>query len=155
EVWTVGGDAATGFTFTNGGKTRSMAGSYSSVYPGAGENETWTLEASDTTGGYYVKNEGRGKYLLGDDKYDECATSESDNSVVVFQVVDGVPEPEPEPTQLEVRASPASGASLAEAATIELMSVEGASIYYTSDGSTPTTDSKAYTQALTVGEDVA
>ena len=155
EVWTVGGDAATGFTFTNGGKTLSMAGSYSSVYPGAGENETWTLEASDTTGVYYVKNQGRGNYLLWDDKYDDWTTSESDKTGVVFQVVDGVPEPEPEPTQLEVRATPASGASLTEAATIELMSVEGATIYYTTDGSNPTTDSKAYTQALTVGEDVA
>ena len=39
EVWTVGGEDGA-WTFTsNSGKTLSMAGSYSSVYPGAGDND--------------------------------------------------------------------------------------------------------------------
>ena len=47
-----------------------------------------------------MKNQGRGNYLLWDDKYDDWTTSKSDKTGVVFQVVEGVPEPEPEPSQL-------------------------------------------------------
>ena len=116
EVWTVGGDAENGFTFTNGGKTLSMAGSYSSVYPGAGDNETWTLEAGETAGTYYVKNTGRGNYLLWDDKYDDWTTNATSKTALSFRVVEGVPET-PEETTLEVRSNPASGASLTEGDT--------------------------------------
>ena len=154
EVWTVGGDAENGFTFTNGGKTLSMAGSYSSVYPGAGDNETWTLETGETEGTYYMKNNGRGNYLLWDSKYEDWTTNATSKTALSFRVVEGVPET-PEETTLEVRANPASGASLTEGDTIELSSLEGAAIYYTTDGSDPTTDSTQYTGALTVGQDVA
>lgn len=154
EVWTVGGDAENGFTFTNGGKTLSMAGSYSSVYPGAGDNETWTLETGETAGTYYMKNNGRGNYLLWDSKYEDWTTNATSKTALSFRVVEGVPET-PEETTLEVRANPASGASLTEGDTIELSSLEGAAIYYTTDGSDPTTDSTQYTGALTVGQDVA
>ena len=154
EVWTVGGDAENGFTFTNGGKTLSMAGSYSSVYPGAGDNETWTLETGETAGTYYMKNNGRGNYLLWDSKYEDWTTNATSKTALSFRVVEGVPET-PEETTLEVRANPASGASLTEGDTIELSSLEGAAIYYTADGSDPTTDSTQYTGTLTVGQDVA
>ena len=154
EVWTVGGDAENGFTFTNGGKTLSMAGSYSSVYPGAGDNETWTLETGETAGTYYMKNNGWGNYLLWDSKYEDWTTNATSKTALSFRVVEGVPET-PEETTLEVRANPASGASLTEGDTIELSSLEGAAIYYTTDGSDPTTDSTQYTGALTVGQDVA
>lgn len=154
EIWTVGGDAENGFTFTNGGKTLSMAGSYSSVYPGAGDNETWTLEAGESAGTYYVKNTDRGNYLLWDSKYDDWTTNATSKTALSFRVVEGVPET-PEETTLEVTSSPASGASLTEGDTIELSSLEGASIYYTTDGTDPTTDSTRYTGPLTVGEDVA
>ena len=42
EVWTVGGNAENGFTFTNGGKTLSMAGSSPASTPGPGITGTWT-----------------------------------------------------------------------------------------------------------------
>lgn len=154
EVWTVGGDAENGFTFTNGGKTLSMAGSYSSVYPGAGDNETWTLEPGESAGTYYVKNTVRGNYLRWDDKYKDWTTSAQEKTALSFRVVEGIPET-PEETTLTVRANPASGASLTAGDTIELSSLEGAQLYYTADGTDPTTDSTKYTGPLTVGEDVA
>lgn len=154
EVWTVGGDAESGYTFTsNGGQTLSMAGSYSSVYPGAGDNETWTLEAAGE-GTYYLKNAGRGNYLLWDSSYDDWTTSADDKTAVAFRVVDGLPEEPDDGNGLEVRATPVSGATLQEGDTIELSAAQGAAIYYTTDGTDPTRDSAVYTGPLTVGTDV-
>ena len=154
EVWTVGGDAESGYTFTsNGGQTLSMAGSYSSVYPGAGDNETWTLEAAGE-GTYYLKNAGRGNYLRWDSKYDNWTTSADDKTAVAFRVVDGLPEEPDDGNGLEVRATPVSGATLQEGDTIELSAAQGAAIYYTTDGTDPTRDSAVYTGPLTVGTDV-
>lgn len=152
EIWTVGGNAESGWTFTsNGGKTLSMAGSYSSVYPGAGENETWILEAAGPEGQYYVKNEGRGNYLFWDDEYDDWTTRTEEKTAVTFVVVEP-PEEEPEVEGLEVRATPASGASLEEGDTIELTAAEGTTIYYTTDGSEPTQESAVYTGTITLGD---
>lgn len=154
EVWTVGGDAESGYTFTsNGGQTLSMAGSYSSVYPGAGDNETWTLETAGE-GTYYLKNAGRGNYLRWDSKYDDWTTSADDKTAVAFRVVDGLPEEPDDGNGLEVRATPVSGATLQEGDTIELSAAQGAAIYYTTDGTDPTRDSAVYTGPLTVGTDV-
>ena len=151
EVWTVGGEDGA-WTFTsNSGKTLSMAGSYSSVYPGAGDNETWVLEAGDTEGQYYVKNANRGNYLFWDDEYDDWTTRDNEKTAVTFAVVEP-PEDEPDVTGLEVRATPASGASVEAGDTIELTAAAGATIYYTTDGSDPTTSSTMYTDAITLGE---
>ena len=151
EVWTVGGEDGA-WTFTsNSGKTLSMAGSYSSVYPGAGDNETWVLEAGDTEGQYYVKNANRGNYLFWDDEYDDWTTRNDEKTAVTFAVVEP-PEDEPDVTGLEVRATPASGASVEAGDTIELTAAAGATIYYTTDGSDPTTSSTMYTDAITLGE---
>ena len=151
EVWTVGGEDGA-WTFTsNSGKTLSMAGSYSSVYPGAGDNETWVLEAGDTEGQYYVKNANRGNYLFWDDEYDDWTTRDNEKTAVTFAVVEP-PEDEPDVTGLEVRATPASGASVKAGDTIELTAAAGATIYYTTDGSDPTTSSTMYTDAITLGE---
>ena len=151
EVWTVGGEDGA-WTFTsNSGKTLSMAGSYSSVYPGAGGNETWVLEAGDTEGQYYVKNANRGNYLFWDDEYDDWTTRNDEKTAVTFAVVEP-PEDEPDVTGLEVRATPASGASVEAGDTIELTAAAGATIYYTTDGSDPTTSSTMYTDAITLGE---
>ena len=154
EVWTVGGDAESGYTFTsNGGQTLSMAGSYSSVYPGAGDNETWTLEAADE-GTYYLKNAGRDNYLRWDSNHNDWTTSADDKTAVAFRVVDGLPEEPDDGNGLEVRATPVSGATLQEGDTIELSAAQGAAIYYTTDGTDPTRDSAVYTGPLTVGTDV-
>ena len=151
EVWTVGGEDGA-WTFTsNSGKTLSMAGSYSSVYPGAGDNETWVLEAGDTEGQYYVKNANRGNYLFWDDEYDDWTTRNDEKTAVTFAVVEP-PEDEPDVTGLEVRATPASGASVEAGDTIELAAAAGATIYYTTDGSEPTKESLEYTGPLTLGQ---
>ena len=134
EIWTVGGDA-NGWTFTsNGGKTLSMAGSYSSMYPGAGANETWVLEAAETEGQYYVKNAGRSAYMFWDNEYDDWTTKSDQKTAVAFCMVEPLEE-EPEVEGLEVRATPSSGASVEAGDTIELTAAEGATIYYTTDGS--------------------
>ena len=151
EVWTVGGEDGA-WTFTsNSGKTLSMAGNYSSVYPGAGDNETWVLEAGDTEGQYYVKNANRGNYLFWDDEYDDWTTRNDEKTAVTFAVVEP-PEDEPDVTGLEVRATPASGASVEAGDTIELTAADGATIYYTTDGSEPTKESLEYTGPLTLGQ---
>ena len=151
EVWTVGGEDGA-WTFTsNSGKTLSMAGNYSSVYPGAGDNETWVLEAAETEGQYYVKNADRDNYLFWDDEYDDWTTRDNEKTAVTFAVVEP-PEDEPDVTGLEVRATPASGASVEAGDTIELTAADGATIYYTTDGSEPTKESLEYTGPLTLGQ---
>ena len=150
EVWTVGGEDGA-WTFTsNSGKTLSMAGSYSSVYPGAGGNETWVLEAGDTEGQYYVKNANRGNYLFWDDEYDDWTTRNDEKTAVTFAVVEP-PEEEPDVSGLEVRATPASGASVKAGDTIELTAAAGAEIYYTTDGTDPTENSTHYESPITLG----
>ena len=151
EVWTVGGEDGA-WTFTsNSGKTLSMAGSYSSVYPGAGDNATWVLESTGTEGQYYVKNAGRGTYMFWDDEYDDWTTRAEEKTAVSFRVVEP-PEEEPDVSGLEVRATPASGASVEAGDTIELTAADGATIYYTTDGSEPTKESLEYTGPLTLGQ---
>ena len=150
EVWTVGGEDGA-WTFTsNSGKTLSMAGSYSSVYPGAGYNETWVLEAAETEGQYYVKNAGRGTYMFWDDEHDDWTTRNGEKTAVSFRVVEP-PEEEPDVTGLEVRATPASGASVEAGDTIELTAAAGAEIYYTTDGTDPTENSTHYESPITLG----
>lgn len=150
EVWTVDGDAS-GWTFaTSDGKTISMAGSYSSMYPGAGDNETWVLEPAETDGQYYVKNAVRGAYMFWDDEYDDWTTRDGEKTAIAFAIVER-PTPDDKPEGLEVRAAPVSGASVESGDTIELTTMEGAAIYYTTDGKEPTKDSKLYSGELTVG----
>ena len=150
EVWTVGGKDGS-WTFSNGGKSLSMGNEHTSTYPGAGENETWVLEPAKTEGQYYVKNANRGNYLFWDDEYDDWTTRDNEKTAVTFAVVEP-PEDEPDVTGLEVRATPASGASVKAGDTIELTAAAGATIYYTTDGSDPTTSSTMYTDAITLGE---
>ena len=150
EVWTVGGKDGS-WTFSNGGKSLSMGNEHTSTYPGAGENETWVLEPAKTEGQYYVKNVVRGTYLWWDDTYDDWNTRDNDKTAVTFAVVEP-PEEEPDVSGLEVRATPASGASVKAGDTIELTAADGATIYYTTDGSEPTKESLEYTGPLTLGQ---
>ena len=150
EVWTVGGKDGS-WTFSNGGKSLSMGNEHTSTYPGAGENETWVLEPAKTEGQYYVKNADRDNYLFWDDSYDDWTTRDNEKTAVTFVVVEP-PEDEPDVTGLEVRATPASGASVKAGDTIELTAADGATIYYTTDGSEPTKESLEYTGSLTLGQ---
>lgn len=152
EIWTVGG-GENGFTFANEGKTLSMAGSYSSMYPGAGSNETWVLEPAGTEGQYYVKNVGRGTYMFWDDEYDDWTTRSDEKTAVAFYKVTELPEEPEEVSGLEVIATPVSGTVLGNGDTIELKTMDGAMIYYTTDGTEPSKNSAKYTGALTVGSE--
>ena len=149
EVWTVGGEDGS-WTFSNGGKSLSMGNEHTSTYPGAGENETWVLEPAKTEGQYYVKNVVRGTYLWWDDTYDDWNTRDNDKTAVTFAVVEP-PEDEPDVSGLEVRATPASGASVEAGDTIELTAAAGAEIYYTTDGTNPTKNSTHYESPITLG----
>ena len=149
EVWTVGGKDGS-WTFSNGGKSLSMGNEHTSTYPGAGENETWVLEPAKTEGQYYVKNVVRGTYLWWDDTYDDWNTRDNDKTAVTFAVVEP-PEEEPDVSGLEVRATPASGASVEAGDTIELTAAAGAEIYYTTDGTDPTKNSTYYESPITLG----
>ena len=149
EVWTVGGEDGS-WTFSNGGKSLSMGNEHTSTYPGAGENETWVLEPAKTEGQYYVKNVVRGTYLWWDDTYDDWNTRDNDKTAVTFAVVEP-PEEEPDVSGLEVRATPASGASVEAGDTIELTAAAGAEIYYTTDGTAPTKNSTHYESPITLG----
>lgn len=150
EVWTVDGDASGWIFATSDGKTISMAGSYSSMYPGAGDNETWVLEPAETDGQYYVKNAVRGAYMFWDDEYDDWTTRDGEKTAIAFAIVER-PTPDDKPEGLEVRAAPVSGASVESGDTIELTTMEGAAIYYTTDGNEPTKASTLYSGELTVG----
>ena len=152
EVWLVGGDYA-GWTFaTTDGKTISMAGSYSSMYPGAGGNETWVLEPAETDGQYYVKNSARGTYMFWDDEHDDWTTRDDEKTAISFAIVEP-PTPDDEPEGLDVLANPVSGATIEAGDTIELKAAEGVTIFYTCDGTEPTKNSKQYTAELIVGSE--
>ncbi len=56
----------------------------------------------------------------------------------------------PTPGKPVVSATPASGTTFTDKITVTLTSKQGAAIYYTTDGSTPTTSSSRYSQPLTL-----
>ena len=89
--------------------------------------------------------------MFWDDEYDDWTTRAEEKTAVSFRVVEP-PEEEPDVSGLEVRATPASGASVEAGDTIELTAADGATIYYTTDGSEPTKESLEYTGPLTLGQ---
>ena len=164
-VFIVDGNNTDGFTFaTADGKylTTSTTGNTLSMADTAGEYSLWILEQNDEDG-WFIKSKnaaynGNAQYI---EYFNSSFTTyskynDSDKSIYSFQfypVTAGGEEPDDKPEGLEVRATPVSGASVESGDTIELTTMEGAAIYYTTDGTEPTKDSTLYSGELTVGSE--
>lgn len=162
-VFIVDGNNTDGFTFaTADGKylTTSTTGNTLSMADTAGEYSLWILEQNDEDG-WFIKSKnaaynGNAQYI---EYFNSSFTTyskynDSDKSIYSFQfypVTAGGEEPDDKPEGLEVRATPVSGASVESGDTIELTTMEGAAIYYTTDGTEPTKASILYSGELTVG----
>ena len=162
-VFIVDGNNTDGFTFaTADGKylTTSTTGNTLSMADTAGEYSLWILEQNDEDG-WFIKSKnaaynGNAQYI---EYFNSSFTTyskynDSDKSIYSFQfypVTAGGEEPDDKPEGLEVRAAPVSGASVESGDTIELTTMEGAAIYYTTDGNEPTKASTLYSGELTVG----
>lgn len=162
-VFIVDGNNTDGFTFaTADGKylTTSTTGNTLSMADTAGEYGLWILEQNGDDG-WFIKSKnaaynGNAQYI---EYFNSSFTTyskynDSDKSIYSFQfypVTAGGEEPDDKPEGLEVRAAPVSGASVESGDTIELTTMEGAAIYYTTDGNEPTKASTLYSGELTVG----
>lgn len=162
-VFIVDGNNTDGFTFaTADGKylTTSTTGNTLSMADTAGKYGLWILEQNGDDG-WFIKSKnaafnGNAQYI---EYYNSSFTTyskynDSDKSIYSFQfypVTAGGEEPDDKPEGLEVRAAPVSGASVESGDTIELTTMEGAVIYYTTDDTEPTKDSTPYSGELTVG----
>lgn len=162
-VFTVSGDNEKGFQFVADGKylTTGSTGNSLTMEDSSSEYSLWILEQNET-GGWFIKNvnaaygsnaqyiEYYGGTFTTYSKYDN---SNPDIYTFQFYPVAVAEEPEtPEVNGLEVRATPASGASVEAGDTIELTAAAGAVIYYTTNGTEPTKDSAQYTSPLTLGD---
>lgn len=162
-VFIVDGNNTDGFTFaTADGKylTTSTTGNTLSMADTAGEYGLWILEQNGDDG-WFIKSKnaafnGNAQYI---EYYNSSFTTyskynDSDEGIYTFQfypVATGEDDPDDKPEGLEVRAAPVSGASVESGDTIELTTMEGAVIYYTTDDTEPTKDSTLYSGELTVG----
>ena len=162
--FTVSGNNTDGFQFVSDGKylTTGKTGNSLTMEAASSEYSLWVLEQNGEDG-WFIKsvnaqyNNTNPQYI---EYYSNSFTTyskynDSNAAIYTFQFypIAGTEEPdEPDVTGLEVRATPASGASVEAGDTIELTAADGATIYYTTDGSDPTTSSTMYTDAITLGE---
>ena len=163
-VFTVSGNNTDGFQFVADGKylTTSATGNTLTMADVSSEYSLWVLEQNGEDG-WFIKsvnakyNNTTPQYI---EYYNSSFTTYSKNSssntgIYTFQFhpVTAAEEPdEPDVSGLEVRATPASGASLVADDTIELTAAAGATIYYTTDGSEPTKENGTkYTGPITLG----
>ena len=158
DIWTVIDNNDGTWSFSYNGQKLGMGDSFSSM-PLGEKNDKWVLEEA-ADGCWYVKNTVRDAYIEwyaannNWSAYYSIASGSEGMFALKFCQVEDLPEgPEdgPDVSGLEVRATPASGASVETGDTIELTAAAGATIYYTTDGSEPTKESAQYTAALQVG----
>ena len=157
--FTVGGNNEDGFTFTSAdGKylTTGSTGGNLTMEDAQNDYSLWILEQNGDAG-WYIKNKaaaynGNAQYIEYYSGFTTYRFNESDSEIFTFQfypITSG--QSGEEVTGLEVLASPVSGAVVRKGDTIELIAAEGATIYYTTDDSEPTSGSDVYTEPLTVG----
>ena len=161
--FTVSGNNTDGFQFVSDGKylTTGETGNSLTMEAASSDYSLWVLEQNGEDG-WFIKSvnahyntnpqymEYYGSSFTTYSKYND-----SNAAIYTFQFypIAGTEEPdEPDVTGLEVRATPASGASVEAGDTIELAAAAGATIYYTTDGSEPTKESLEYTGPLTLGQ---
>ena len=159
----VSGNNTDGFQFVSDGKylTTGKTGNSLTMEAASSDYSLWVLEQNGEDG-WFIKSvnahyntnpqymEYYGSSFTTYSKYND-----SNAAIYTFQFypIAGTEEPdEPDVTGLEVRATPASGASVEAGDTIELTAADGATIYYTTDGSEPTKESLEYTGPLTLGQ---
>ena len=159
----VSGNNTDGFQFVSDGKylTTGKTGNSLTMEAASSDYSLWVLEQNGEDG-WFIKSvnahyntnpqymEYYGSSFTTYSKYND-----SNAAIYTFQFypIAGTEEPdEPDVTGLEVRATPASGASVEAGDTIELAAAAGATIYYTTDGSEPTKESLEYTGPLTLGQ---
>ena len=159
----VSGNNTDGFQFVSDGKylTTGKTGNSLTMEAASSDYSLWVLEQNGEDG-WFIKSvnahyntnpqymEYYGSRFTTYSKYND-----SNAAIYTFQFypIAGTEEPdEPDVTGLEVRATPASGASVEAGDTIELAAAAGATIYYTTDGSEPTKESLEYTGPLTLGQ---
>ena len=158
----VSGNNTDGFQFVSDGKylTTGKTGNSLTMEAASSEYSLWVLEQNGEDG-WFIKSvnaryntnpqymEYYGSSFTTYSKYND-----SNAAIYTFQFypIAGAEEPdEPDVTGLEVRATPASGASVEAGDTIELTAAAGAEIYYTTDGTAPTKNSTHYESPITLG----
>ena len=157
DVWTVTANEDGTWSFSYDGKNLGMDDEYTSM-PLGGKNDKWELE-EDGNGCWYVKNTGRDAYIewyKSENRwsaYYSINAGSEDLFALKFYKVTELPEEPEEVSGLEVIATPVSGTVLGSGDTIELKTMDGATIYYTTDGTEPSKNSAGYTGALTVGSE--
>ena len=162
--FTVSGNNTDGFQFVSDGKylTTGETGNSLTMEDASSDYSLWVLEQNGEDG-WFIKsvnaqyNNTNPQYI---EYYSNSFTTyskynDSNAAIYTFQFypIAGTEEPdEPDVTGLEVRATPASGASVEAGDTIKLTAAAGATIHYTTDGSEPTKESLEYTGPLTLGQ---
>ena len=144
EVWTVTRNDDGTYSFSNGGKNLGMADSYASMDLGA-VNDKWEL--TSLGGGLFnVKNTVRGNFMEWYAKYSNWSTYNSASAatddqfqIAFFPVEKQEGDIDPEIGELEVQATPGSGASVEAGQLITLKAAAGTEIYFTmsADGKAP------------------
>ena len=163
DIWTVVANDDGTYSFQQGGKNIGLEDSNASMDLGAVHDDWKVIDLEDGT--YNIKNTVRGNYMEWYAKFSNWSTYNSSSAAtdgqfkLKFYKVESMPVDPEEPAveELEVEASPKSGASVEAGQTIVLTAADGAEIYYTmsTDGTEPadpdvTSVSQKYTAPIEI-----